>query len=165
MAEQVTSVFDRGRTLMRGWPTQQLPLTCLALLCMHNKSWGWQGRCLRTDLTDWSCRQDLYRLDVILFLALPYTQGWLKAQTCLRCSLEGSQSHQSMLNWCVWYALLQVINTQGTKMETKGMKKRENSQIYQNLHVFFTSDALFTITTVDWRDDTVLVAAKVNEDR
>lgn len=36
--------------------------------------------------------------------------------------------------------------------------------MYQNLDAFFTSDALFTITTVDWRDDTVLVAAKVNED-
>lgn len=39
MAKQVTSVFDRDRTLMRGWPTQQLPLMCLTLLCMHNKSW------------------------------------------------------------------------------------------------------------------------------
>lgn len=44
------------------------------------------------------------------------------------------------------------------------MKKGRNSQAYQNLDAFFTSGALFIITTMGWRDDTVLVAAKVNED-
>lgn len=33
----MTDMFDR-QALMRGWPMQQLPLTCLALLSMHNKS-------------------------------------------------------------------------------------------------------------------------------
>lgn len=49
-------------------------------------------------------------------------------------------------------------------MARKGMKKKENPQIYQKLDAFFMSGALFTITTMSSTDDTVLVAAKVNED-
>lgn len=49
-------------------------------------------------------------------------------------------------------------------MARKGMKKKENPQIYQKLGAFFMSGALFTITTMSSTDDTVLVAAKVNED-
>lgn len=39
-------------------------------------------------------------------------------------------------------------------------KKKENSQTYQKLDAFFMSGALFTITTMNSRDDII----KVNED-
>lgn len=131
MAKQVTAVFERDSTLGCGWSIHQLPLTCLPLLCMYNESYGWQDLLLRTDIKDSSYRRDLCRLDFILSLALILTPraesrhkaAWLKPE---ELPWEGSWTHQPMLKWCVWCALTEVINIQGTKMETKGMNKRKN---------------------------------------